>query len=298
MQKRLLKLFLSEYLKNRFGCKVYKLSLSTGCTCPNRDGTKGYGGCSFCSMGGSGEFCEQGSINEQIENARKRIVSKLPKTLSVKFIAYFQSFTNTYVTEKITAEYLQSLFKAAAENDDVCAVSIGTRPDCINEEIVSMLKSVSKIKPVWIELGLQTIHDKTAEIINRGYFLDEFNRAYNLLKSSGVETIVHLIFGLPGETESMMLESVRYVAELKPDGVKLQNLQILKGSQLESDYSSCTVFSMEEYGQLLKKIIPLFHEETIIHRITGDGPKKILIEPQWSGDKKRVLNYFKQLGFM
>ncbi|MCR5031877.1 MAG: TIGR01212 family radical SAM protein [Lachnospiraceae bacterium] len=279
---------LSDYLIQTFGEKVYRLSLSSGCTCPNRDGTLGYAGCSFCSEGGSGEFTAAfKSVSEQIEEAKERIRTK---TKAEKFIAYFQSFTNTYGDPK----RLKALYLEAIRRDDVVALSIGTRPDCLGEEILDMLEELNRIKPVWVELGLQTIHEKTAREIHRGYELPVFEKAYRDLKERGIMVIVHLILGLPGESREDMLESVRYVSSLTPtlDGIKLQNLQILKGTEIGEVFlkEPFPVMSLEEYADLLRECVALLPEETVLHRMTGDGPRSLLIEPKWSLNKKHVLN--------
>ncbi len=280
--------YLTDYLNDTFGEKVYRLSLSSGCTCPNRDGTVGYRGCSFCSEGGSGEFAAAfRPVSEQIEEAKKRIAGK---TKAKKFIAYFQSFTNTYGNPG----RLRELYLEAISREDIVALSIGTRPDCLGEEILSVLKELNAIKPVWVELGLQTIHEETAKAINRGYELPVFEKAYADLKALGITVIVHLILGLPGESREDMLDSVRYLAKLSPvlDGVKLQNLQVLSGTGLGAHFlqDPFPVMSLEEYADLLRDCITILPEETVIHRMTGDGPRALLIEPKWSLDKKRVLN--------
>lgn len=279
---------LSDYLKNRFGEKVYRLSLSSGCTCPNRDGKAGFGGCSFCSEGGSGEFAAAAvPIDEQIEEAKKRIALK---TDAGKYIAYFQAYTNTYGdTERLT-----DLYKKAMSREDIAALSLGTRPDCLGDEVLTMLTELKKIKPVWIELGLQTVHEKTAERIRRGYPLSVFEEAYKRLKTLGLETIVHVIFNLPGETREDMLETVRYLAGLSPelDGIKLQMLQILEGTDLAEEYKKkpFPLMDLEKYSDLIAESVSILPENTVLHRMTGDGPRKLLIAPLWSLDKKRVLN--------
>ncbi len=286
---------LSDYLKNTYGEKVYRLSLSSGCTCPNRDGKVGSGGCTFCSEGGSGEFAakteifEPSDIKKQIKEA-KEIISK--KTNARKFIAYFQSYTNTYGD----VERLKNLYLEAIRQDDIVALSLGTRPDCLGPEVMDMLKELQKIKPVWIELGLQTIHEETARKINRGYELSVFEDAYRRLKEAGITVIVHVILGLPGETKKDMLDTVRYLASLEPslDGIKLQNLQILKGTVMHKQYledpSLFHIMSMEEYTDLVAQCIALLPKDTVVHRMQGDGPRWLLVEPMWSLDKKRVLN--------
>ena len=279
---------LSDFLKERFGEKIYRLSLSSGCTCPNRDGTVGYGGCSFCSEGGSGEFAaDPAPIDVQIEDAKKRI---LKKTDAEKYIAYFQAYTNTYGD----IERLKALYTETLRRDDIAALSLGTRPDCLGDEVMEMLMELKSIKPVWIELGLQTIHEKTAERIRRGYALPVFERAYERLKSAGMEVIVHVIFNLPGETREDMLETVRYLSRLEPglDGVKLQMLQILEGTDMAEEYrkNPFPLMSLEEYSDLIAESVSMLPDRTVLHRMTGDGPRRLLIAPLWSLDKKRVLN--------
>ncbi len=280
--------FISDVLKEQYGEKIYRLSLSSGCTCPNRDGTVGVGGCTFCSEGGSGDFATvPAPIGEQIEKA-KELVSR--KTKGTHFIAYFQSYTNTYGD----INRLRELYRETIEREDIVILSIGTRPDCVSDEVIAMLSELNRIKPVWVELGLQTACDATAERINRCYPRSVFEDAYRRLKAAGITIIVHLIFGLPGESEADMLNSVRYLAGLNPapDGVKLQLLQILRGTKLGEEYlkNPWPVMTITEYAELLKKALGLLPEETVIHRITGDGPKKLLIEPQWCADKKNVMN--------
>lgn len=279
---------ISEVLKEQFGEKIYRLSLSSGCTCPNRDGTLGVGGCTFCSEGGSGEFAaEPAPIAEQIEKAKKLVRGK---TSGEHFIAYFQSFTNTYGDP----ERLRALYTETLQREDIVILSIGTRPDCLDDRMVGMLAELNRVKPVWVELGLQTANDKTAERVNRCYPRSTFEDAYRRLREAGLTVIVHLIFGLPGESEADMLDSVRYLAGLNspPDGVKLQLLQILRGTKLAEDFARdpWPVMTLPEYAELLRKALPLLPTETVIHRLTGDGPKRLLIEPQWCADKKRVLN--------
>lgn len=303
----------SSYLKSRFGGgsqKVYKISLSTGCSCPNRDGTKGEGGCIFCSEGGSGEFGQRGSIKEQLEKGKKLVESKMGRGKVIPksrlYIAYFQSFSNTYVTENMPLSTLEDMFRVAASDSEIVAVSIGTRCDCIDDEIVEMLVRLKNEtgKPFWIETGLQTCHDETLKKINSRFSKADFEKAYKKLKGAGIEVVVHLIFGLPGESEEMMEESVRYVSSLEPapDGIKLQNLQILRGTKLGDDYlngridkNDLKIFSLEQWADFLRKVVPLTGENTIIHRITGDGPKSLLIEPEWSKNKKNVMNFLQDL---
>ena len=279
---------LSEVLKQEYGEKIYKLTLSSGCTCPNRDGRISFGGCTFCSEGGSGEFASKApDIEGQIEEAKQRIRNK---TDARRFIAYFQSFTNTYGN----AADLEDLYTRVILRDEIVILSIATRPDCLDENIMGMLRRLNAIKPVWVELGLQTMHDRTAERINRGYRLEVFEEAVRKLKSAGIQVIVHVIFGLPGETKEDMLRTVRYLAALKPgpDGVKLQMLNILKGSSLAQEYgrSPFPLLSLEEYTSLAAQSIRILPEEMVIHRMTGDGPGDLLIAPDWVRNKKKVLN--------
>ena len=289
-------LTLSDFLKQKYGQKLYKLSLESGCTCPNRDGTLGTGGCTFCSACGSGEFAERVSpddIDSQIEAAKQRIIKKLPADVPPdkrKFIAYFQSYTNTYGdTDRLT-----DLYEKVISRDDIVILSIGTRPDCIDDEKLEMIKSLNRIKPVWAELGLQTIHDETAERIHRGYSTSVFEECYKRLKAAGLTVIVHVILGLPGESREDMLDTVRYLGELSPrlDGIKLQMLNVLEGSQLAEEYRErhFSQMSMEEYTDLVVECLRLLPEQTVIHRMTGDGPRKLLISPKWVTDKKRVMN--------
>ena len=285
---------LSDYLKKTFGTKVYKLSLSTGCTCPTRDGTKGFGGCTFCSAGGSGDFATAPEdISIQIQKAKQRVDSKFPKKTAEserKYIAYFQSFTNTY--EKVSV--LKPMFMKAIASPEVVALSIGTRPDCLGDDIMDMLCELNKIKPVWVELGLQTVNEQSAKRINRGYDLSVFEDAYRRLKASGITVIVHVILGLPGESLDDMLATVRYLSQLNPvlDGIKLQMLHILDGTKLAEEYrkNPFYVFTLEDYCKTVVECLKLLPTETVVHRITGDGPKKILVAPLWSADKKKVLN--------
>lgn len=277
---------LNKYLKNTFGEKVYKISLNGNMTCPNRDGTLGTKGCIFCSRGGSGEFAADSllSIHEQIEQAKLRIKKKSD---CKKFIAYFQPFTNTYAP----TEYLEKIFTEAMSEPDVVALSIATRPDCLGNDVLALLEKLNNIKPVWVELGLQTIHEETAEYIRRMYPLTVYNSAVENLRKIGINVITHIILGLPNETKGMMLESVRYVGEMT-DGIKLQLLHILKDTDLCDEYESgkFDVLSMEEYIDILCDCVEVLPENVVIHRLTGDGDKKLLVAPMWSADKKRVLN--------
>lgn len=318
---------LNHYLRQRFGRKTYKLALDGGMTCPNRDGTAGYGGCIFCSGGGSGEFAaprqETGGVTAQIEQARKRIQDKTDADL---FIAYFQSYTNTYAD----VEYLRRIFTEAIMHPQVAVLSIATRPDCLPDDVLALLTELNRIKPVWVELGLQTIHEKTARYIRRGYGLLCYENAVKRLNQAGIEVITHVILGLPGETREDMLETVRYLSQnpsascrkacqdfcqnadrnfrqnagqgipaagavpfsYRTQGIKLQLLHVLKGTDLAAEYrkGAFSVLSMDEYLDILFSCIEILPPDMVVHRITGDGPKDLLIAPEWSANKKLVLN--------
>lgn len=288
---------LNEYMYKQFGGKVYKLALNSSCTCPNRDGKAGTGGCIFCSNGGSGDFAPPADweFDKQIEWAKKNLSSKLKNNKDVKYMAYFQSFSNTYGD----LDFLEKLYKKALSYDDIVAISIATRPDCIDKKVIEMLKRLNSIKPVWIELGLQTIHEKSAEFIRRGYSLDVYDNALGMLADTNVEIITHLILGLPGEDKEMMLQSVKYVCKQAISGIKLHMLHVLKDTDLAKYYyeNRFKIMTLEEYCSLLGDALSLIPKDIVIHRLTGDGPKKLLIEPLWSADKKNVLNtihkYFK-----
>ncbi len=277
---------LNEYLIDTFGEKVYKISLDGGMTCPNRDGKIDTRGCIFCSRGGSGEFSasRSHSISEQISEAKERISKK---TSCKKFIAYFQPFTNTYAP----VEYLEKIYTQAIEPDEIVALSVATRPDCLPDETVDLLSRLNKIKPVWVELGLQTIHKSTADYIRRGYDLSVYDDAVNRLRKERINVITHIIIGLPGETEEMMVQTAKYAGE-RSDGVKLQLLHILKHTDLCDEYLKGRVktLTLEEYSDILCKCLRVIPKTTVIHRLTGDGDKKLLVAPMWSADKKRVLN--------
>ncbi len=276
---------LNEYLQECFGQKVYKLALDIGCTCPNRDGTLGSGGCIFCHNG-SAHFAEIGTdINTQIENAKNRVKSKIK---TEKYIAYFQSFTNTYGD----IDYLEKQFRIAIEREDIVALSIGTRPDCLSPDILDLLENLNKIKPIWIELGLQTSNEKTAEYIRRGYPNIIYKNAVKELKNRGITVITHIIIGLPNETKEDILNTVDFAVKCGTDGVKLQLLHILKDTDLYEDYKQgkVEVLSLEEYIDILFSCIEKIPKNVVIHRITGDAPKSLLIEPKWSANKKMVLN--------
>jgi len=276
---------LSERLRERFGCKVYKLALDGGMTCPNRDGTLGTGGCIFCGGDGSGAFAQSGeTVTQQIEAAKARVSSKIKDG---KYIAYFQNFTNTYAP----VSYLEPLFRAAMEHPDVVVLSVATRPDCLPEDVLDLLARLNRGKPVWVELGLQTIHPDTARYIRRGYALPVYDAAVEALHKRGIEVITHVILGLPGETKEQMLETVRYVGA-KTDGIKLQLLHVLQNTDLAKDYGAglFQTMELEEYCSLVADCLRVLPPQVVIHRLTGDGAKKDLIAPMWSGDKKRVLN--------
>ncbi|MBQ3532583.1 MAG: TIGR01212 family radical SAM protein [Oscillospiraceae bacterium] len=278
---------LNDYLRARFGRKVYKLSLQGVSTCPNRDGTVGSRGCIFCSDTGSGEFAACGSdLSAQIRDARRRVAEKVPPDAG--YIAYFQSFTNTYAPVKV----LRPLFAAAMVPEDVVAISIATRPDCLSEEVLDLLAELNEHKPVWVELGLQTIHESTARYIRRGYDLSVFNEAVGKLKARGIEVIVHQIIGLPGESEKQIYDTADHIARSGADGVKFHLLHVLRGTDLAADYEAgqFKTLSMEDYFRLLCGCIERMPQEMVIHRLTGDGAKRDLISPLWSADKKRVLN--------
>lgn len=284
---------LNQYLKDTFGCKVYKIALDGGFTCPNRDGSLGTRGCIFCSGKGSGNFAQPLVLDErgipdvvsQIEAGKARVASKNPDG---KYIAYFQSFTNTYGP----VSYLRQVFTPAIEHPDIVALSLGTRPDCLPEDVMELLKELNQKKPVWVELGLQTIHEKSAAYIRRGYALPVFDDGVKGLREAGIDVIVHCILGLPYETKEMMKETVAYVGHSGVQGIKLQLLHVLKGTDLEKEYlaGKFTTMDMEEYVSLVAECIALLPKDMVIHRMTGDGDKRELVAPLWSGDKKRVLN--------
>ncbi|MCQ2520303.1 MAG: TIGR01212 family radical SAM protein [Lachnospiraceae bacterium] len=281
---------LNNYLKDTFSMKVYKVSVDGGFTCPNRDGKIDTRGCIFCSAGGSGEFAQSRSmsITEQINAGKKLILNKLPKNKPFGLIAYFQAFTNTYADIRtLTAKY-----EEAINHPEVVAVSIATRPDCINEEIVALLSKLNKKKPIWVELGLQTIHEETAKYIRRGYSLDVFEKAVSMLKRAEVEIITHVILGLPKESKNQMLETVEYVGKSGSTGIKLQLLHVLKETDLEKEYitGNFEVLSEQDYVNLVCDSVKLLPPHMVIHRMTGDGDKKLLVAPLWSADKKHVIN--------
>lgn len=277
---------LNTYLKDRFGCKVYKLAIDGGFTCPNRDGTIDTRGCIFCSKGGSGDFAESRElpIYDQIENAKKRVSKKIADG---KYIAYFQAFTNTYAP----VSRLREIYTEAINHPDIVALSIGTRPDCLGDDVLELLDELNQIKPIFVELGLQTIHESTAKYIRRGYTLDVYEKAVNDLHNININVVTHLIIGLPNESKDDMLQSVRYVCN-HTDGIKLQLLHILKGTDLADEYNNGQIrtLTLEEYVDIIEECVDIIPRDIVIHRLTGDGAKKDLIAPLWSADKKNVLN--------
>lgn len=287
---------LNEYLKKEYGHKIYKLALNGGMSCPNRDGLIDTRGCIFCSAGGSGDFAGgragyalSQSVDEQIIKAKELIAAKYNDG---HYIAYFQSFTNTYAD----VSYLRNLYMPVISRNDIDILSIATRPDCINDNILSLLSELASIKPVWIELGLQTIHENTADYIRRGYSLDTYDNCVKRLISIGIRPIVHMIIGLPGESTSDILETADYIAHSGAWGIKLQLLHILKGTDLYTDYinGAFKALDLNEYTTIVGQIIARLPKDMVIHRITGDGPKSLLEAPMWSANKKLVLNTLNQ----
>ncbi len=279
----------NDYLKSKYGRKIYKIALDAGRTCPNRDGRCGSRGCIFCSGNGSGEFAAGRSrpISEQLQEAKSRIQKKLPQG-DVGYIAYFQAFTNTYGT----VEELEPIFREAIKDPEVVILSIATRPDCLPPDILAMLERLNRYKPVWVELGLQTIWEDTAQYIRRGYDLAVYDRAVRALTERNLEVITHVILGLPGETVEQMLATVEYVGRTGTQGIKLQLLHVLKGTDLETDYRNgkFRVLEMMEYIDILEQCIRHLPKDMVIHRLTGDGDKRLLVAPQWSGNKRMVMN--------
>lgn len=278
---------LNQHYQEKFGCKVYKLSIDGGFSCPNRDGTLGTGGCVFCNETGSGDFAIRcGSITGQLQEAKKWVEKK---NKGGKYIAYFQSFTNTYAP----AAVLRSRYLEAIAPEDVVGLAIGTRPDCIGEDVVEVLKTVNAIKPVSVELGLQTIHEASVSYIRRGYVNQAYFDAVKRLKEADIEVVTHIILGLPGETAEMAVRTTRTAISAGTDGVKFHLLHVLKNTDLETDYlaGKFQCLTMEEYGDWLCACIKEVPHYVTVHRITGDGAKRNLVAPLWSGDKKRVLNY-------
>ncbi len=281
---------LSAHYREMFGCKVYKLSIDAGFTCPNRDGTCGTGGCIFCSSSGSGDFAIRGTdILTQLENAKEKVTFK---NKGGKYIAYFQAFTNTYAP----VETLEELYLAAMQPEDIVGLSIATRPDCLPEETIVLLSRLNKIKPICVELGLQTIHETTAHYIRRGYGTSVYFDAVRRLKAAGLEVVTHIILGLPGETKEQMLATTQGALDAGTDGIKFQLLHVLRGTDLAKEYSSgsFSCLTLEAYADILKSCIALLPPHIVVHRITGDGAKKDLIAPLWSANKKAVLNYLNE----
>ena len=280
----------NAYFQERFGCKVYKLSLDGGFTCPNRDGTLGTGGCIFCD--GSGAFAQarQTTVAQQLEDAKARVRKK---SKGGKFLAYFQAFTNTYAP----VARLRQLYEEAMAPEDIVGLAIGTRPDCLGDDVVAPLEELNRKKPVFVELGLQTVHEETVRYIRRGYETPVYFDAVSRLKKAGIHVITHIIIGLPGESGAMAVETTRQAVAAGTDGVKFHLLHVLRGTELEQDYrmGKFTCLSLEEYGEILKRCIDILPPEVVVHRITGDGAKKDLIAPLWSGDKKAVLNYLNRI---
>lgn len=280
---------LNQYLRDTFGQKVYKIAIDGGFTCPNRDGTLDTRGCIFCSGHGSGDFAEDAacSVTEQIERGKLRLTQKMPAGKG-KYIAYFQAYTNTYAP----VTHLKKLFAEAIAHPDIVALSVATRPDCLPNDVIALLGDLNTQKPVWVELGLQTIHPKTATYIRRSYDLPVYDDAVKRLKSAGLIVITHVILGLPGETKEEMLETVSYVGNSSIDGIKLQLLHVLEGTDLASEYRAgkFDVLSFDDYTDLICECLSILPKMMVIHRMTGDGNKKDLIAPEWSKNKKRVLN--------
>ena len=282
---------LSEHYREKFGCKVYKLSLDGGFTCPNRDGTCGTRGCIFCAGDGSGAFAEQacGDIRQQLEQAKRRVEAK---NKNGKYIAYFQSFTNTYAP----VEYLRRIYTEAMAPEEIVGLAIGTRPDCLGADVVDLLAELNRKKPVSVELGLQTVHEKSVRYIRRGYDTAVYFDAVKRLKAAGIEVVTHIILGLPGETPEMMRQTTQAAIDAGTNGVKFHLLHVLAGTDLARDYGDgkFQCLTLAAYAQILKSCIDLLPPQIVVHRITGDGAKKDLIAPLWSADKKKVLAYLNE----
>ncbi|MDO4938427.1 MAG: TIGR01212 family radical SAM protein [Lachnospiraceae bacterium] len=289
-------------MKEKYGGKVYRLSLSTGCTCPNRDGKCGTGGCIFCSGGGSGEFASLAvlPISKQIEAAKEKVASKLSSNFA-GYIAYFQSFSNTYVHSNEERAHLEEIFTEAISYPEILGLAVATRPDCLSGEIVDMLKRLNGIKPVWVELGLQTSNDDTAGYINRGYRTEVYDEAVGRLHESGISVVTHVIVGLPGEDDKDAQETVRHIVSnsSEGDGVKITLLYLIEGTKLadmvKRGETVLHEYSLEEYAGVLKGLLDMLPEKMAVHRVTGDPPKASLISPRWTADKKKVLNYLNKM---
>ncbi len=279
-------LTVNEYCRITYGKKLYKLALDGGFTCPNRDGTLGTDGCIFCSRGGSGEFAESGGdIDAQIERAKKRVADK---NKNGGYIAYFQSFTNTYAPVNV----LRQKFLPVALRNDIDVLSIATRPDCLPDETVALLKELNKIKPVWVELGFQTSNPESVKFIRRGYENEVFRDAVRRLASCGIYVISHMIIGLPNETPDDMENTLRYMLDSGVNGVKLQLLHVLKDSDLYEKWlrGEFSALTLDEYLDILSHLVSIIPDNVAVHRLTGDGSKKTLAAPMWSADKKHVIN--------
>lgn len=289
----------NDYYRTRFGGKVYRVSLNGGMTCPNRDGTIDTRGCIFCSRGGSGDFAAPAScsVTEQLAFAKQKVAAKLPKDKRsfAGYLAYFQAFTNTYAP----TSYLRHIFEEALEDPEVVGLSIATRPDCLSPDCIMLLSELNRRKPVYVELGLQTIHEHSAAWMRRGYPLEVYDDAVARLQSAGLPVITHVILGLPKETPADMAATVRHVVSGHVHGIKLQLLHVLRDTDLADYYaqaepSEFACMSLDAYMDILCSVLPLIPEDTVIYRLTGDGPKRSLIAPLWSADKKTVLNTLRQ----
>ncbi|MCR5507071.1 MAG: TIGR01212 family radical SAM protein [Lachnospiraceae bacterium] len=283
----------NQYFRQRFGCKVYRIAIDAGFTCPNRDGSIDTRGCIFCSGFGSGEFAQDKSLSVtgQIENGKDLVMKKMPAE-GGKYIAYFQAFTGTYAPY----ERLESIYTEAICHPDVAAVAVATRPDCLPDETLDLIMRLNRIKPMWVELGLQTIHKRTEEYIRRGYPLEVYDDAVARLHERGIEIVTHIILGLPGETREEMLQTAAYVGRGPVSGIKIQLLHVLSGTDLAKEYKEgkFACLTMEEYTDLVRDCVAMLPEDIVIHRMTGDGARKDLIAPLWSTDKKRVINMLRQ----
>ncbi|MGE5371054.1 MAG: TIGR01212 family radical SAM protein [Solirubrobacterales bacterium] len=278
---------LNHHLRQTFGGKVVKIPLNAGFTCPNRDGTKGYGGCTFCSAAGSGEYAGTSAFNlkQQFDQVRGLLAAKWPKA---SYIAYFQPFTNTYAP----ADRLEFIYRETLAFPDVVGISIASRPDCLADDVLDLLTRLNQETYLWLELGLQTIHEATGQALNRGYTTAEFQDAVKRLRSRGIRTCAHVILGLPGESREMMLQTARALAETDIQGIKLHALHVLEGSALAADYQAGKIRFMDrsEYVDLLIEILEILPPDMVIQRLTGDGPRQTLLGPDWSLDKGWILN--------
>ena len=285
----------NDYIKNKYGTKMYKICFSAGMSCPNRDGLIDNKGCIFCSAGGSGEysvditecinaaFIDEDALNEKINAAKDKVKNKFKGD---KYIAYFQAFTNTYAP----VDYLKKVFMSVINHKDIAILSIGTRPDCISDDVYELLKELNKIKPVWVELGFQTCKEESVKYIRRGYENHVYSEAVKRLKAIGIHVITHVILYLPNETVNDMLDTIKYVVDAKSDGIKLSELYILKNTDLVKDIEKIYIPTLDEYINTLKECIALLPEDMVVHRLNGDPPKRLLIAPLWAADKKNVIN--------